>query len=325
MAYSDDVRLLIEIAQMYYEEEAKQVEVAERFNISRSLVSKYLTKAKDLGLVEIVIHDEQLHPYNQLEKRLKNVLNLSEVIIISSVGETLLKKKLGEAAEKYLTRILKDNSIVGISAGTTVKEVAKAVTGKINMPNVTFVPMVGGLGTDHTDFQANVICDIFSKQYGSKMVELHVPVVVDSIQAKEVFMEQRYIKSKFQLAKEADIALVGIGGKPVYSTMTKYYFEEVGANVINNSNDVIGDICYNFIDRDGNLSDTDWNSRALTIDLDYLKKIPNVVAITGGRDKVEAIIAASKAGLINTLVTDSNTAKQILKENMYVVSKEEEN
>ncbi|MDI8607657.1 hypothetical protein MJK89_25630, partial [Salmonella enterica subsp. enterica serovar Lubbock] len=99
MAYSDDMRLLVEIAQMYYEEGAKQVDVAKKFNISRSLVSKYLTKARDLGLVEIIIYDEQLHPYNQLENRLKNTLNLSEVIIISSVGETLLKKKLGHAAE----------------------------------------------------------------------------------------------------------------------------------------------------------------------------------------------------------------------------------
>lgn len=315
MAYSDDMRLLVEIAQMYYEEGAKQVDVAKKFNISRSLVSKYLTKARDLGLVEIIIHDEQLHPYNQLENRLKNTLNLSEVIIISSVGETLLKKKLGHATEKYLTRILTENSIVGISAGTTVKEVATSVTGKINMPNVTFAPMVGGLGTDHTDFQANVICDIFSKQFGAKKVELHVPVVVDSIDAKKVFMEQRYIKENFELVKKADIALVGIGGKPVYSTMTKYYFDEVDEEIINDNSDVIGDICYNFIDSEGELSHTEWNKRALTIDLEDLKKIPNVIAITGGSDKVEAVIASSKSGLINTLVTDANTAKQILKVN----------
>ena len=42
MSYSDDARLLTEIASMYYEEGAKQSEVAKKFNISRSLVSKYL-------------------------------------------------------------------------------------------------------------------------------------------------------------------------------------------------------------------------------------------------------------------------------------------
>ncbi|MGZ7140833.1 sugar-binding transcriptional regulator, partial [Streptococcus pyogenes] len=40
MSYSDDARLLTEIASMYYEEGAKQSEVAKKFNISRSLVSK---------------------------------------------------------------------------------------------------------------------------------------------------------------------------------------------------------------------------------------------------------------------------------------------
>lgn len=313
MAYSDDMRLLVEIAQMYYEEGAKQVDVAKKFNISRSLVSKYLTKARDVGLVEIVVHDEQLHPYNQLENRLQNALGLSEVIIIPPTGETFLKKKLGQATEKYLTRILKENSIVGISAGTTVKEVATALTGKINMHNVTFVPMVGGLGTDHTDFQANVICDMFSKQLNAKKVELHVPVVVDSVEAKKVFMEQKYIKEKFDLIKKADIALVEIGGEPVYSTMTKYYFDEVDEHVTQENSDVVGDICYNFIDKEGKLADTAWNQRVLTIDLEDLKHIPNVIAITGGNDKVNAIIAASDSKLIKTLVTDANTAKQILK------------
>lgn len=42
MTNKDDLRLLIDIAQMYYGEEATQDDVAKRFNISRSLVSKYL-------------------------------------------------------------------------------------------------------------------------------------------------------------------------------------------------------------------------------------------------------------------------------------------
>ena len=40
MTNKDDLRLLIDIAHMYYGETATQDDVAKRFNISRSLVSK---------------------------------------------------------------------------------------------------------------------------------------------------------------------------------------------------------------------------------------------------------------------------------------------
>ncbi|MBE9388762.1 sugar-binding transcriptional regulator [Vagococcus salmoninarum] len=313
MAYSDDTRLLIEVAHMYYEEGAKQIEVAKKFNISRSLVSKYLSKARDIGLVEIIIHDEQLHPYRQLEERLKRVFGLKDVICISPTGETQLKRRLGSAAEKYLSRIIKPDSIVGISAGTSVKEVANAFSTNLQMPSVMFVPMVGGLGSDHTNFQANVICEMFAKQTGGLRKELHAPVVVDTEEAKKVFMDQSYIKDAFNLARQADIALLGIGGKPVYSTMTKYYFSEVDEEVIASESSVVGDICYNFINADGSLNDCEWNQRVLTLDLADLRKIPNVIAVSGGQEKLAGIYAAIKGGLIDILVTDATTAKALLK------------
>lgn len=315
MAYSDDTRLLIEIAHMYYEEGAKQIDVAKKYNISRSLVSKYLSKARDIGIVEIVIHDEQLHPYRQLEERLKRVFSLKEVICIAPTGESQLSKRLAGAAEKYLVRILRPDSIVGVSAGTTVKAVADAFTTNLHMPQVTFVPMVGGLGSDHTNFQANVICEMFAKQTGGVRTELHAPVVVDSVEAKAVFMEQSFIRDGFNLAKQAEIALVGIGGEPVYSTMLKHYFNEVDEEIVETDSLVVGDICYNFIDSDGDLFECAWNQRVLSISLEDLRKIPEVIGVAGGQGKINGIHAAIKGQLIDTLVTDATTAKALLKMN----------
>lgn len=313
MAYYDDRRLLVEIAQMYYEERATQEKIAKKFNISRSLVSKYLTKARDIGIVEVIIHDENLQPYRLLEDRAKNAFGLKEVICISPTNQNLLKKKLGSAAEKYLSRVIQENSIVAVSAGTTVKEVAKAFSSKIQLKSVTFIPAVGGLGVAHTEFQANVICDIFAKQSGANCIELHAPVVVDTVEAKKIFMEQKYIKEGFSLAKKADIAIVGIGGSPVYSTMTQYYINEEDDDFIEANKDIVGDICYNFITKDGELYHCPWNDRVLTITLEDLKNIPNVIAVAGGNDRIESIFACIKGKIIDVLVTDATTLKKLLK------------
>ncbi|MGM0214396.1 sugar-binding transcriptional regulator [Enterococcus sp. AZ109] len=314
MSYSDDRRLLIEIASMYYEEGAKQSEVAKKFNISRSLVSKYLSKARKLGLVEIIIHDDLAHPYRLLEEKIVEQYGLQEVICIAPTGVEMLGKRIGTAAAKYLARILQPGQKVGVSAGTVVHEAAMNFSPKNQLENVKFIPLVGGLGQEHMALQANVVCELFAKKSDSIAVELHAPITVDSAAAKQVFMEQSFIKRVFDEGKQADVALVGVGGVPAYSTMTKTYLlaDSDQMKVELSDRKIAGDICYNFIDQEGKLADCTWNERVLAIDLADLKNIPTRIGVSGGKEKVGGIRAALKAGLINVLITDEETAKALL-------------
>lgn len=314
MSYSQDMRLLANIATRYYEDGAKQSDIAKEFNISRSLVSKYLTKAREIGLVEIIIHDEMIHPYKHIEDKIKRKYNLEEVICVAPTEEERLKKKLGTTAAKYLSRIIQPNQTIGVSAGTTVHEAAENFFSKTKSDNVTFIPLVGGLGQQHSDIQANVVCQIFAKNGRANAVELHAPITVDSLEAKKVFMEQSFIKKVFEQARQVDIAIVGVGGLPVYSTMTKAYLSEKTSELAKDieREDIVGDICYNFIDENGALVDCLWNERVMSISLADLAKIPKVIGVCGGKDKVESIHAIINGGLINTLITDETTGKMLL-------------
>ena len=50
----------------------------------------------------------------------------------------------------------------------------------------------------------------------------------------------------------------------------------------------------------------------MAIDIDSIKRSKNVVCITGGEDKHEAILAALKGKYIDTLVIDKDTADYIM-------------
>ena len=58
MSLADDKRLLVEIASLYYEQNKTQEEIAQKMNISRSLVSKFLAKARKEGIIEFTINDQ---------------------------------------------------------------------------------------------------------------------------------------------------------------------------------------------------------------------------------------------------------------------------
>lgn len=314
MAYHDDVRLLIEISHMYYGNRLTQNQIAEKLSISRSLVSKCLTKAHELGIVEITIRDEHLHPYKEIEDKIKEHFELEEMICVNASETDSIKQRISDAAAKYLSRIIKQDTIIGVSAGTTVHEVASNLLLSIQMSNLTFVPLVGGLGKEHNDIQSNVICDIFARRTGGICVDVYAPVLVDSEEAKRVLLSQKFIKSSFDLMKQVDVALVGIGGKPTYYEMSNAYLHKVDPMTNIGADGVVGDICYNFIDKNGTSVDSEWNHRVMAISLDELKKLPLVVGVAGGDHKIEGIKAALVGKLVNVLITDIYTARKLLLE-----------
>ncbi len=309
MAYSDDLRILVKIAHMYYEDGATQAEIAEALGVSRPLISKYLAKAKDLGIVQIHIQDEMVHPYAALENALEKKYHLREVII-PECGEQSIKRTLGAATGDYLLRIVKKNQIIGVSSGTTLYEVANEMP-KANLAPLTVVPLVGGMVDERLDIHSNQIAVQIASRLGAEYKLLHAPVVVDSPEAKSLFLQQSSIADIFSLGRQADIAIVGIGGPPEHSTMVRNHMGKNYKTELSHS-DVIGDICYNFINSQGEASSVSWNERVIALSLEDLKRIPIVISVAFGEEKLAAIHGALHGQLVHVFVTDHLTAEGLL-------------
>jgi deoxyribonucleoside regulator len=313
LAYTDDARILIKIAHMYYVEGATQVYIAKTLGVSRPLISICLSKARESGIVEIKVNGDLAHPYSSLETELKRKFQLREVIIVPEVGAQGSKRIIGQAASDYLLRVVKKNNIIGVSSGTTMFEVAKAMP-KGNISPLTVIPLVGGMGDGRLEIHANLIVAQIAERLGAEFKLLHVPVFLDTPEVREIFLRQSSIAEIFDLASRCDIAIVGIGGNPKHSTLIKSYFgdnfQEYRKEFLNS--DVTGDICYNLINSQGSPCDISWNSRILALSLETLKKIPIVVGVAHGEEKLAGIYAAITSHLVNVLVTDQSTAECLL-------------
>ncbi|WP_436373928.1 sugar-binding transcriptional regulator [Cytobacillus sp. BC1816] len=307
----DNRRILVKVAQMYYNEGATQSEIAQKIGVSRSLISKYLTKARDLGIVEITIHEEGLQQFSQLERRVELLYNIREVVCIESVGQESSKRQLGEAVSDFLQRVIRDGQIISFSSGTTLNEVAKVLHSPQIYPELTVVPLVGGVGNENVDIHSNSIVAKVGSILQANYKLLHIPVMVDTKEAKEILMRQPSIKSTFDLAAKSDIAVVGIGGKPEHSTMVKSYLGPDHESIACNS-EIVGDICYNFINKFGKPVQNPWNDRVISLELEKLSQIPLVIGVASGLEKVEAIKASLEGKLIDVLITDEATAKGLL-------------
>lgn len=311
MAKSDDLRLMVKTAKLYYLEGLNQEAIAIRFRTSRPTVSRLLAQARESGLVSITIHEPQ-GQYPDLEGRLEKRFNLTEAIVVESgesEAETL--KDIGRGAADFLGRTVRSGDRIGVSWGRTIREVVNALQGTRPV-QVTVFPLVGGVGQIDPEIHSNQLAIDLAKAFGGGFHLFHAPAVVGSRQLKEAIVSDPNTGEILKRARSVNLAIVGIGAPIQSSTIvqTGYFrIEEVSAIKACRA---VGDICSQFYDPDGRKCDLEINERTIGIDLNELRDLGTVVGVAGGLDKVSSILGALRGGYVDVLVTDKRTAEQVL-------------
>ncbi len=86
MENSDDIRLIVKIAQLYYEQDMTQAQIARELGIYRTTISRLLKRGREQGIVTIAIN----YDYNEnlwLEQQLKQKFGLKEAVVVSGHDE----------------------------------------------------------------------------------------------------------------------------------------------------------------------------------------------------------------------------------------------
>ena len=97
MENSDDIRLIVKIAQLYYEQDMTQVQIARELGIYRTTISRLLKRGRDQGIVTIAIN----YDYNEnlwLEQQVKQKFGLKDVVVVSGNDEVTRRATAGSLA-----------------------------------------------------------------------------------------------------------------------------------------------------------------------------------------------------------------------------------
>ncbi|TLQ50440.1 sugar-binding transcriptional regulator [Lacticaseibacillus casei] len=300
------------VAYLYYVKDKTQSQIAKTINIDRSTVSRLLKRARAKGIVTVRVNHANTEIF-ELEEKLRQAFKLRQVVIIPSSASDSVEAKnqqLATAAAHYLKRVIKPHDRVGFAWGTTLA----GMIGQLNHPvhtNAIFVPLVGGPSPKNTKYHVNAIVYDATRQFNGKALFIDAAAV----QKTQALHDQIVNSQKFQPVRDAwahlDLAFVGIGGALRQGTsrwrdlLSTQDFDELS------DREVIGDCCCTFFDRNGKILRGDLFSRTIAIDPKQLKTTPNTVAVARGLSKAPAINACLRMDLINTLITDQQTAERI--------------
>ena len=310
----ENLDLLANIAEDYYINGVNQDVIATRYRISRSYVSRLLRRARETGVVEIRVHRE-VRRNRDLEIAVEERFHIARCLVVDDgtghPGGSL--RFAGQLAVGLLAELLTSDSTLGLAWGNGVRAAIAALSpGRIAAGRV--VQMFGGLSAAPAEIMSGELVTEAARALNAQADRLHAPWIVESAELARSLLEQPDIATVLRHAAKADVALAGIGGRGRESSallfneryLTPAELEEVAAA------GVVGDICGRLFDVNGRACDVSVMGRVIGLELDVIRRIPQVIGIATGRDKADSIRAALRGGLVRALVTDAEAARAVL-------------
>ena len=307
-----DMMQMYRIAKMYYTDGLTQEQIAASESISRSQISRLLTQARSRGIVEITVRMPERISLNELRSDLIRELKLKDVVIAplqENASEEDAIEAIATAAAGFLPRELKSCRTVGVGWGRTVYRMSCVLSYRAVESEKLFVPLIGVSGTDNPALQVNAILDRLGERLRAQTYFVNAPAIRES-GAVLSELERKRMQQLHRYWEDLDAAIIGMGAPP---GTKRFFVSEVPARFANRvkSEKAIGDVLSQFYRADGSLIPEIPGFERNAFDAAALRQVPKVFCLAGGAEKVPALIAGSRAGYYNILVTDSVTAETI--------------
>jgi deoxyribonucleoside regulator len=307
---SEADRLRARAIWLYHVEGLTQNDIATQLGISRVMVVRLLADARRRNEVRITIA-APLIDVLLLEREVETRFGINRVIVAPCADpDADPVKVIAAAAGNFISGEMRAGMTVGVGWGRTLFNTLPFITGA-TLDDFRVVSLLGGIAAARR-FNPAEFAWQFAELFQGEGFLIPAPAVVDSPETKHALLERCGLSAIFEMADKLDMALLSCGGISSMTTSyrTGYLSESDRRSLIEAG--AIGDVLYNFIDENGELVDHEVNSRVISVNLARLRRTPERVLISGGKDKLNAIRASIRTISPTTLVTDEQTAKALL-------------
>lgn len=295
--------LATKAAWYYYMEDNTQAQIAETMGVSRAKVIRLLEEARAQGIVQFSFrkNDSQRVSAEQL---LIDRFGLKDAFVVPTpLDSSAINQSIAQGAAHYVSDHLREDGYLNIGYGDTVSRMLGFLA-KNREESLNVVSLTGGV--------SYYLPSVGTTAYSMHLFLTPSPLVVSSRQVRDALLDEKSLQDVSTMTEYADMSVVGIGAAVEGATVLRNGILNEGELTVLKMQGAVGDVLNHFMDKDGNLIQTEIEDRVISTDLDKLRQLKNVVGVAGGKDKVTAIKAVLNGGYLNVLITDSDTAAELL-------------
>jgi DNA-binding transcriptional regulator LsrR (DeoR family) len=314
---------MVQCLELYYRQGRSQKAIAEALGVSAATVSRLLKRAFDEGFVRVEL---DLPRTQELETALTGRFGLRDAVVIASGGRGNVKEALGVAAAAHFEKVVGNGMRVGLSCGYTLYQTIRSLHER-RVRDLTLYPLSGESNLEMVDISPNTMVGMMAAKYRPHVSAYALPVQ-HLTSVREIERERRRllrdpdVRRIYEAAQDVHIALCGIGQiggeTPGFCALAESY----GVSVKRlRQLGVVGEINYQPFDAAGRIVDRPelrvLTHRVLSVDGGRLQALArrddrHVIAVAGGRAKVDAVLGALRGRFMNALITDEDAAEGVL-------------
>jgi DNA-binding transcriptional regulator LsrR (DeoR family) len=303
-AEGPSVDLLMDLATRFYLGGQAQLQIAQDLELDPSTVSRYLRRARELGIVRIEIH-RPLSLQTDLGRELAEHFQLERAVVAADID------KVPRAAAEFIDSRLQHGMRLGLSWGRMLSAAIHQLSpGTVSALQIA--PLHGGFSSTPEALQGSELARYVASLYPQSQVNyLNAPVLVDSHNIQQAMLRNGSIRSALEAASASEYALVGIGTLDENAPLVRDGHLSTADREMLLSDGAVGDFSTRFFNSNGEPVHA-LDDRLIAIEWADLVRIPKVVAIAAGAHKVDAIRGALRSKAIDILITDEPTARNVL-------------
>ena len=301
--------LMASVARRYYLQGQSKSDIALRVGLSRFKVARLIDLALASGLVRIEIGWPGAIEVG-LSAAMQERFQLTRAIVVNVEDDQpdAVRASVGAAAASLLTEIVTPDDVLGLAWGRSLTAMAGALT---RLAPCEVVQLTGALHRYDTQASSVELVRDIARVGGGAAYYFHVPMIVATTELARALSDQPEVARALARVGSVTKAFVGIGawhtgGSTVLEGLDPAAIESLTAA------GVCAEISGVLIDAAGQPVATTLEGRMIGIRAAELAHIPDVTALVYGVDKMTAVRAALRSGMVNALVLTSDLALVLL-------------
>ncbi len=295
------------VARRYYLEDRKQSDIAQELGVSRPLISRMLSEARDLGVVKITIQEPGGEASDLLE-RLRQYSGLRDGVLVEDGADNdETNQRLSEGAVSLLRQLR--TRCLGVGWGYLIGQLVTWLqkNPQENSTVTDICPLVGNASIPARNYQSNENVRLIAQQLGAAPHFLYLPALPESLEEKQLLCSTEVYRQIQAQWNRMDTALVNIGdypSSPDFASLVRY-------GSLLQQEHTCGRLLIYYFNEEGKVirSDQDF---AIQIPLETLRQCPNIIGVCSANTSVKALRGALRSGVFSHIVTRAALAKELL-------------
>ena len=295
------------VARRYYLEDQKQSDIARELGVSRPLISRMLSEARALGVVEITVHEPGDRSAALLDRlRLSSSIR-GGVLVEDGEDDNATNQLLSQGAVELLRQI--GARRLGVGWGHLIGQLVTWLeeNPQPNSAITDICPLVGNASIPARNYQSNENVRLMAQQLGAVPHFLYLPALPESLEERQLLCSTEIYRQICQQWEQIDTALVNIGdypSSPDFASLVRY------GSLLQDQR-ACGRMLIYYFNEAGTVIQSDQDF-AIQIPIELLKLCPRIIGVCSANTSAKALRGALHSGIFTHIAARAELVRALL-------------